>query len=293
MLSRENTEALCRVGAGTVMGDLMRQYWLPCVYSWELTPDGDPLRVRLLGEDLIAWRDTNGTPGFIANNCPHRGASLFFGRNEEAGIRCVHHGWKFDTSGQCVDMPNESPPSRTSRPESRQSSTAARMLVESPGSTWVRTRLNLQGYPSGSGARSPRTSSSTPTRRSTSATSCRPSKASWTPRTCTSCTPGSIRKRRRATGCMRQIGARTWRSWTPTTASCTRRAVTTRTPKRTTGAPPNSCSRSTACSPAAVRTARSRCRCMCRSTTCIRCTGACGGTPASRWPASESRYSRS
>ena len=67
MLSKENTELLCRVGAGTVMGDMMRQYWLPCVYSWELTPDGDPLRVRLLGEDLIAWRDTNGTPGFIAS----------------------------------------------------------------------------------------------------------------------------------------------------------------------------------------------------------------------------------
>src|SRR2546430_11553481 len=107
MLSRENTEALCRVGAGTVMGDLMRQYWLPCVYSWELTPDGDPLRVRLLGEDLIAWRDTNGTPGFIANNCPHRGASLFFGRNEEGGIRCAYHGWKFSPTGECLETPNE------------------------------------------------------------------------------------------------------------------------------------------------------------------------------------------
>jgi phenylpropionate dioxygenase-like ring-hydroxylating dioxygenase large terminal subunit len=107
MLSKENIELLCRVGAGTLMGDLMRQYWLPCVYSWELAPDGDPLRVRMLGEDLIAWRDSNGTPSFIANNCPHRGASLFFGRNEEAGLRCVYHGWKFDASGQCVDMPNE------------------------------------------------------------------------------------------------------------------------------------------------------------------------------------------
>jgi phenylpropionate dioxygenase-like ring-hydroxylating dioxygenase large terminal subunit len=107
MLSRENTELLCRVGPGTLMGDLMRQYWLPCVYDWELTPDGDPLRVRLLGEDLIAWRDTNGVPGFIQNNCPHRGASLFFGRTEEAGLRCVYHGWKFDVAGRCVDMPNE------------------------------------------------------------------------------------------------------------------------------------------------------------------------------------------
>src|SRR6266568_6094885 len=107
MLSRENTELLTRVGPGTVMGDVMRQYWLPCVYSWELTADGDPVRVRMLGEDLIAFRDSNGSPGFIANNCPHRGASLFFGRNEEQGLRCVYHGWKYDTSGQCIDMPNE------------------------------------------------------------------------------------------------------------------------------------------------------------------------------------------
>jgi phenylpropionate dioxygenase-like ring-hydroxylating dioxygenase large terminal subunit len=89
----------------------MRQYWLPLVYSWELKAAGDPLRVRILGEDLIAWRDSEGKPGFIANNCPHRGASLFFGRNEECGLRCVYHGWKFDVSGQCVDMPNEPPES--------------------------------------------------------------------------------------------------------------------------------------------------------------------------------------
>src|SRR5437868_14910863 len=107
MLSKENTELLCRVGAGTLMGDLMRQYWLPCLYSWELEPDGDPKRVRMLGEDLIAFRDSNGVPAFLANNCPHRGASLFFGRNEEAGLRCVYHGWKFDVEGNCVDMPNE------------------------------------------------------------------------------------------------------------------------------------------------------------------------------------------
>src|ERR1700676_974964 len=107
MLSKENTELLCRVGAGTVMGDMMREYWLPCLYSWELTADGDPQRVRMLGEDLIAWRDSNGKASFVANNCPHRGASLFFGRNEETGLRCVYHGWKFDANGQCIDMPNE------------------------------------------------------------------------------------------------------------------------------------------------------------------------------------------
>ena len=108
MLSKEDNELITRVGPGTVMGTFMRQYWLPALLSSEVpTPDSDPLRVRLLGEDLIAFRDTNGKVGLIQNNCPHRGASLFFGRNEEAGIRCVYHGWKFSHDGTCVDMPNE------------------------------------------------------------------------------------------------------------------------------------------------------------------------------------------
>jgi phenylpropionate dioxygenase-like ring-hydroxylating dioxygenase large terminal subunit len=90
------------------MGDLLRQYWIPALFSPELPgADSDPMRVRLLGEDLIAFRDSNGKVGLLANNCPHRGASLFFGRNEEAGLRCVYHGWKFDVDGNCVDMPNE------------------------------------------------------------------------------------------------------------------------------------------------------------------------------------------
>src|SRR6266481_125133 len=108
MLSKEDNELLCRVGPGTPMGDLMRQYWLPAMLSSELpSPDSDPKRVLLLGEQLIAFRDSNGKIGLLANNCPHRGASLFFGRNEEAGLRCVYHGWKFDALGNCIDMPNE------------------------------------------------------------------------------------------------------------------------------------------------------------------------------------------
>src|SRR5215472_15260196 len=108
MLSKEDNELLCRTNAGTPMGELFRRFWLPALLPSELpTPDCDPIRFRILGEDLVAFRDSKGTPGFIQNNCPHRGASLFFGRNEEAGIRCVYHGWKFDTSGTCVDMPNE------------------------------------------------------------------------------------------------------------------------------------------------------------------------------------------
>jgi phenylpropionate dioxygenase-like ring-hydroxylating dioxygenase large terminal subunit len=85
----------------------MRSYWLPLLYAWELKPDGEPQRVRLLGENLVAFRDTSGRPGLVAEACPHRGASIFFGRNEEDGIRCVYHGWKFDVTGACVDMPSE------------------------------------------------------------------------------------------------------------------------------------------------------------------------------------------
>src|SRR5437763_16561685 len=108
MLNPAENEALCRVGRGTLTGDLLREYWVPALLSSELPqPDSDPVRVLLLGEKLIAFRDSNGTPGLIQNHCPHRGASLFFGRNEEAGLRCVYHGWKFDTSGNCIDMPNE------------------------------------------------------------------------------------------------------------------------------------------------------------------------------------------
>src|SRR5688572_9387617 len=108
MLSTADNELLCRVGPGTFMGDLMRQYWIPAVRSDELpAPDCPPVRIRLLGEDLIAFRDTSGNTGLFANACPHRGASLFFGRNEENGLRCVYHGWKFDVTGACVDMPSE------------------------------------------------------------------------------------------------------------------------------------------------------------------------------------------
>jgi phenylpropionate dioxygenase-like ring-hydroxylating dioxygenase large terminal subunit len=108
MLSTEDNELLCRVGPGTAMGDLMRQYWLPAIASNELpAPDCPPLRVKLLGEELIAFRTTSGEVGLVQNACPHRGASLFFGRNEEEGLRCVYHGWKFDVSGACVDMPSE------------------------------------------------------------------------------------------------------------------------------------------------------------------------------------------
>lgn len=112
MLSPQDNELITRVGPGTPMGSLMRQYWVPALVSTELpAPDCPPVRVKLLGEELIAFRDTSGRVGLLANPCPHRGASLFFGRNEENGLRCVYHGWKFDISGRCVDMPSEPPES--------------------------------------------------------------------------------------------------------------------------------------------------------------------------------------
>ncbi len=107
MLSKEDNELLCRVGPGTATGTLLRHYWLPFLFDWEAVQDGDPQRVRLLGEDLIAFRDSMGRIGLLDDHCAHRGASLFFGRNEDCGLRCVYHGWKYDVDGRCVDMPNE------------------------------------------------------------------------------------------------------------------------------------------------------------------------------------------
>jgi phthalate 4,5-dioxygenase oxygenase subunit len=106
MLSKEDNERLTRVGPGTPMGELMRRYWIPVAYSHQLAaPDGPPLRVRLLCENLVAFRDTQGRVGLLDERCPHRTASLFFGRNEENGLRCVYHGIKFDVTGACTDLP--------------------------------------------------------------------------------------------------------------------------------------------------------------------------------------------
>jgi nitrite reductase/ring-hydroxylating ferredoxin subunit len=94
------------------MGELFRRFWLPVLVPDQLDePDGEPARVRILGEDLVAFRDTNGAIGIVNAFCPHRRAPLFFGRNEECGLRCVYHGWKFDVQGNCVDMPSEPPES--------------------------------------------------------------------------------------------------------------------------------------------------------------------------------------
>jgi phthalate 4,5-dioxygenase oxygenase subunit len=108
MLAREDNERVTRIGRGTPMGETMRRYWIPALLAWELPePDCPPVRVKLLGEELVAFRDTRGRVGLLEERCPHRLASLFLGRNEECGLRCVYHGWKFDVDGRCVDMMNE------------------------------------------------------------------------------------------------------------------------------------------------------------------------------------------
>ena len=110
MLTLEQNETLTRTGPGTPMGTAFRRYWLPALLSRELPgPDCDPVRVKLLGEDFVAFRDTDGRVGIVEPRCPHRGANLFFGRNEHCGLRCAYHGWKFTTEGKCVDIPNAAP----------------------------------------------------------------------------------------------------------------------------------------------------------------------------------------
>ena len=123
MLTRELNEFLTRTGPGTPMGELFRRYWIPALLDSELRErDGPPVRVKLLGERLIAFRDSEGQIGVIDEFCAHRGVSLWFGRNEECGLRCPYHGWKYDVNGQCVDLPSE------------------------PGER-VRNRINLKSYP--------------------------------------------------------------------------------------------------------------------------------------------------
>jgi phthalate 4,5-dioxygenase oxygenase subunit len=134
MLSQANNERVTRTGPGTPMGEAMRRYWIPALLSAELPgPDSAPVRVRLLGEDLVAFRATSGQAALIEAKCPHRGASLFFGRNEANGLRCVYHGWKFDTAGTCVDMPT---------PRS-----AALHGAGEPAESELRSNISARAYP--------------------------------------------------------------------------------------------------------------------------------------------------
>jgi phthalate 4,5-dioxygenase len=112
MLSRADNEFLTRSGPGKPMGDLLRRFWMPALLSEELPErDGPPRKIKILGEDLLAFRASDGRVGIVEPHCPHRGANLYYGRNEECGLRCAFHGWKFDVEGNCIDLPTSPPDS--------------------------------------------------------------------------------------------------------------------------------------------------------------------------------------
>ena len=108
MLRKEQNDLLTQTGPGTPMGQMFRSYWIPALLAEEL-PENEcpPVRVKLLSERLLAFRDTEGRYGLIDEFCAHRGFSLWFGRNEDCGLRCPYHGWKYDVAVQCIDVPSE------------------------------------------------------------------------------------------------------------------------------------------------------------------------------------------
>ncbi len=106
-MTREENELLTRTGPGTPCGELMRRYWQPAVLSEELSPGSAPLPIKLLGEDLVLFRDDQGRAGLLGIRCSHRGADLSYGRIEDGGLRCIYHGWLYDIQGHCLDQPGE------------------------------------------------------------------------------------------------------------------------------------------------------------------------------------------
>ena len=135
MLNQADNELLTRVGRGTAMGAMLREYWVPACRSAKLEPDGAPERVRLFGENFVAFRATDGRVGFMQEACPHRCASLALARNEGNGLRCIFHGWKFSVEGKCVDAPTEPRASATALPKACRS--AAYPVHEAGGLVWV------------------------------------------------------------------------------------------------------------------------------------------------------------
>jgi phenylpropionate dioxygenase-like ring-hydroxylating dioxygenase large terminal subunit len=113
MLNQDDNRLLTESGPGTPMGALLRRFWMPALLAAELPgPDCPPKRVTLLGEPLLGFRDSRGRIGLVDRRCPHRGADLYYGRNEDCGLRCVYHGWKFDVAGNCLELPTAPPDSR-------------------------------------------------------------------------------------------------------------------------------------------------------------------------------------
>ena len=134
MLSAAENELITRTGPGTPMGELFRRYWQPILLASEAPEaDGAPLRVRVMSEDLVLFRDSDGRLGLIQERCPHRGTSLFYGLNDKCGIRCIYHGWKFDVEGRCTEMPSDAPGSTfKERVRAR-----AYPVIESAGALWT------------------------------------------------------------------------------------------------------------------------------------------------------------
>jgi phthalate 4,5-dioxygenase oxygenase subunit len=137
MLTAEDNDLLCRIEGDAPMGRLMRGHWIPACLSEEVAErDGAPVRVRLLGEELVAFRDTAGRLGVLDEHCPHRRASLVLGRNEECGLRCLYHGWKIDVDGNIVERPSE-PPSRVRSDGTSTACIRAARRVDSYGCGWA------------------------------------------------------------------------------------------------------------------------------------------------------------
>ena len=131
---RDDNFMLTQTASDTPVGRLFRHFWLPALLSSELPrPDCPPVRVRILGENLVAFRDSDNRVGLLDAHCPHRRAELYYGRNEQGGLRCIYHGWKFDVNGSCVDIPTEENGCELakSRP------VAAYPVIEQGGVVWV------------------------------------------------------------------------------------------------------------------------------------------------------------
>src|SRR6266545_6620309 len=189
MLKREINELLTRTGPGTPMGELFRRYWLPALLAEEL-PENDcpPVRVKLLSERLIAFRDSDGRYGLIDEFCAHRGVSLWFGRSEEGGLRCAYHGWKYDVNGRCVEVPSEPEDSRF--PQKVKLTSYPLVQVGTSSGPTLATRSTSPSCRSSSSCAC-RPNRATPPSGGRSATGCRRSRAASTPATSRGCTrPG-------------------------------------------------------------------------------------------------------
>ncbi|MPZ15754.1 MAG: Rieske 2Fe-2S domain-containing protein [Chloroflexi bacterium] len=146
MLSKEENDLLTRVGPGTPCGELMRRYWQPAALSEELPPGGPPLSVRLLGEDLVLYRDAAGRPGLLGIHCAHRGADLSYGRLEDGGIRCIYHGWLYDIHGNCLEQPGE-PAMRWRQSGSRNSIHSPTSDAHAEAASTSHARIHQRAYP--------------------------------------------------------------------------------------------------------------------------------------------------